>query len=119
MKEIDIHENIRRAASLNKKIDQGIIVPGQKQESKNWPMCMVCLKGVDAAKVEDAGPKGCEVRAWCHGAEEAVKVRWELHNHDSKEDVLSDRNVGWAINRALRDTVFFDPKQSFDFSSKR
>lgn len=45
-----------------------------QQTQENWPQCFVCKKGVDAAKVQEAGPDPDRPRyvvlwAKCHGKE--------------------------------------------------
>lgn len=110
MKEFDISESIARAAKAGR----------ENGKHANWPMCMICLKGVDAAFIENVSSKSCEIRARCHGAEDHYKVTWkELNLTSVTNDILADPNVGWAINRAIKDGLFFKPDNHFDFSSKR
>lgn len=111
MKEIDLSDVIRKGAQAGR----------ENRKNANWPMCMTCLRDVDAANIEAVSNNSCEIRVKCHGAEDSKKVRWDgrLAPNSNADDILSDPHVGWAIKRALVDGVYFEPTHSFDFSSKR
>ena len=104
MKTLDLEPVIRKAAKANRRIFE----PG-KRTSRTWPMCMACGKDVDAAKLEAVSSKSCEIRAWCHGQEDSLKVTWHIPVNSVGYDVLEDPNVGWAIRRAMSDYCAFDP----------
>lgn len=85
-----------------------------------WPFCKICNEPVDRSNLEDAGPKGIEVRAWCEkphhkgtGAktEQALGVARESET-ETDEDLM--RHVGsypWFYPGELPVTArrFYDP----------
>lgn len=117
MKVINIEHAIRQAAKLNRdRQKRQIVVPaGTDHNRPNWPSCLTCGRGVDSCKLENVNAKGCEIRVICyHGTdspkEDAIKVVWDVPRHDALDtDILEDKNVGWAIKRAMRDYCAFDP----------
>ncbi len=117
MKTIDLTEMIRNKAKFERSTS-GLYLPGERTRS-TWPLCETCLKEVDAVNLENVNNKSCEIRAKHHGAEDAVKVTWGVPVAAVGVDILDDVNVGWAIKRAMHDTLFFRVSNQFDFSSKR
>ncbi len=115
MKIISLAEQLRKAAKVNREL---ILMPGERTQ-RSWPLCLTCGREVDAVNLEDVSTKGCEIRAKCHGKEDAYRVTWELSQHDSTKDVLDDLNVGFAIKRAMADFCPFAVENSHDYSSKR
>lgn len=89
MKSIGFYESIRSK----------LLVPEQYRHASNVPTCMKCLKPVDAVKMEDAGSGRVEIRAHCHGEEDAVKV---VLPWTGSETSLED-----SISLALRAVTFF------------
>jgi hypothetical protein len=124
MKEKTLEQSIREAAINNR-----IVVPGMAEGERTrstWPMCMTCLKEVEAAEVVNVNTKSCEIRAICthgegpgHEREDFYRVVWQVPVAAVGADILEDENVGWAIRRAMADGLFFQPAHQFDFSSKR
>lgn len=118
MREINLSDTIQNKAAHTRANEAALLVPGRTNTS--WPVCGQCLKECDACNIEDAGPHSCELRAYCHGQEDVVKVTWgNLGLVAQANDILEDPNVGWAIKRAIADTIFFPVENHFDFSSKR
>lgn len=120
MKAISLEESIRRAAAFNR--DN----PDIPRLRSGHPVCGRCNKEIDCCEIVNVNNKGCEIRAICdHGTgvdeEDFYKVTWPaLPRHDAADvDILEDKNVGWAIKRAMGDALFFMPKHQWDFSSKR
>lgn len=120
MKEIDLERSIRESAKYNRelKLNEG------ERTRRNHPMCAKCNKEIDCAELVNVNSKSCEIRAICdHGTgvdeEDFYKVYWKVPVSAVGNDILEDPNVGWAINRALGDALFFRPDHNFDFSSKR
>lgn len=124
MKEKTLEQSIREAALKNR-----IIIPGQEAEDRakvGWPMCMTCMKEVEAAEVVNVNTKSCEIRAICthgegpgHECEDFYRVVWQVPVAAVGADILEDENVGWAIRRAMADGLFFQKEHQFNFSSKR
>lgn len=115
MKKVSLADQLRVAAKANREI----VLPDGARTNRSWPLCMQCLREVDAVNLEDISSKGCEIRAKCHDKEEAYRVTWELSVADTSVPILDDVNVGWAIKRAMADFSPFMPEHQFDFSSKR
>ncbi len=115
MKKIKLSEQLRKAAKTNREL----VLPSGARTNRTWPLCMVCLREVDAVNLMDASTTGCEIKASCHGKEDYYKVVWDLSVADTSKDILDDVNVGWAIKRAMADFSPFMPEHQFDFSSKR
>ncbi len=74
-----------------------------QEEGVNMPRCRTCLRRVEAVELVDYKPgKGVvEVRARCHGAEDAISV------------VLPDTGIPEeeAIRLVLTSTDLFDPSE--------
>lgn len=120
MKSKSLEQSIREAAAHERSLS---LNPGDRTY-RTWPMCMTCNQEVSAAEIVNINTKSCEIRAICdHGTgidhEDFYKVYWQVPVADVGVDTLDDVNVGWAMKRAVSDGRFFDPKHSFDFSSKR
>lgn len=93
-------DQVRQKAADNKR---RIWVPSERT-STNWPVCLTCGKEVDAAKLEDIGPFGCEIRVECHGQQDYYKVKFPFR---IEGDVLEDDRANWAIKRAMSDFCAF------------
>ncbi len=115
MRKISLEDLVQESARVRR---GGIIVPGGGVK-RNWPLCLTCGRDVEAAEIKNANSKGCEIWARCHGKEDFVHVTWNVPVRDATADVLEDKNVGWAIRRAMSDFSPFPPAHQFDFSSKR
>lgn len=118
MKEIILEQSIREAAKYNREVQK------VGQHTRQQPMCAKCNREIDCCEIVNVNTKSCEIRAICdHGTgvdeEDFYKVYWKVPVAAVGADLLEDPNVGWAINRAMRDALFFRPDHQFDFSSKR
>lgn len=114
MRKISLEDSI----VLGNKVKKGLIVPG-KSNVRNWPLCLTCGRDVEAAEIKNVNSRGCDLWARCHGQEDSVHVSWNVPIRDTTKDALEDKNIGWAIKRAMADYAPFPPGHSFDFSSKR
>lgn len=122
MKETNLEQSIREAAKFNRDLN----LPEGQRTQRNWPMCMKCMQEVESTELVNVNNKSCEIRAICshgqgpgHEEEDFYRVNWVVPVSDLSGDILEDRNVGWAIKRAMRDAIFFRPEHQFDYSSKR
>lgn len=93
-----------------------IVVPGSVEE--NWPQCLTCGESVDACDLKHVSSKGCEIVAKHHGAEDSIKVTWDIPVRDMTKDLQDDVNIGWAVKRSLRDWGAFDKSHIFDGSHR-
>ena len=108
MKVMKLTEAIRKAAHHERQL---IMTPGERTW-RTWPVCMTCGREVDSCALENMNNKSCEIRAKCHGQEDAIRIEWDLRP-DSNENIQEDPHVGWAIRRAMADFRPFDPVHIF------
>jgi hypothetical protein len=109
MKKQSLEETIKRGARAR----HGLIVPGQATK-RNWPLCMTCGRDVEATELKNINSKSCEIWARCHGAEDYIRIEWDVPVRDVSVDPMEDKNNGWAVRRAMGDWVPFDPHHIFD-----
>ncbi len=107
MKKTDLETVIIKGAATNR----GLYIPSRfvKPKERNWPICSTCGHDVDAAEIKNVNSKGCDLWAACHGSQDAVKVEWNVPIRDVSVDSIEDKNIGWCVNRAIRDWRPFDP----------
>lgn len=110
MKNQSLEQAIRKGAAQRR----GLLLPSGSTSKRNWPLCMTCGRDVEAAEIKNVNSRSCELWARCHGAEDYIKVTWDVPVRDASADPLDDKNVGWAIKRAMGDWAPFDPTHIFD-----
>lgn len=108
MRSKTLEKSIIDAAGYNR----GLWLPSGERTTRTWPLCMTCGREVEAAEIKNASTKGCDIWARCHGQEDHYHVSWSVPMRTMSEDVMKDKNVGWAIKRAMQDGLFFDPSHS-------
>lgn len=114
MKEIKLEEHIRRAAAFRRSPGSALVLPDDQRTQRSWPICMTCGREVESAGIRNVNTRSCEIWASCHGAEDYIKVTWDVPQQDSSKDSLEDPNVGWAIKRAMHDFTPFNPIHIID-----
>lgn len=125
MKSETLENQVIRCAQVNR----NIILPSGERTSRKWPLCMTCFKEVDAVDLKNVNNKSCEIVAKCTHSkdpdyigpmfEDSIRVTWQVPVRDMSANPLEDKNVGWAIQRAMADMTPFLPEHQFDTSARR
>lgn len=95
-------DQVQQSAAANR----GLFLPDGSRTQRNWPLCLTCLKDVEAAEAKDWNQESVEVWARCHGAEDFFRVVFPFR---IEGDPMEDERANFALRRAMADACLFDP----------
>jgi hypothetical protein len=98
-------DQIQKSAGLERQGD--LYLPPGARTYRSWPLCMTCMKEVEAAEITDVTNWEVKLKARCHGKTQGISIRFPYRIESN--DVLEDEMANECLKMALKSATMFDP----------